>query len=223
MSTIIRTPSSKKIKIYTKGADSIIQRRLCEKSSKIFTETEINLTIFATSGLRTLCCAYKEIPDNEYDEWEKRYNKALLMPASSLEERALRDQSLNDVMSEIEENLILLGATAIEDKLQEGVPETIETLIRAGINIWMLTGDKLETATNISYSCRLLRNIQAIECYHIIKDETLDSCRETLVNAEAKLNEHPEDFTLIIDSKFSTHTHKKKSIYDIINIFFKFR
>ncbi|OTF71789.1 phospholipid-transporting ATPase IA-like protein, partial [Euroglyphus maynei] len=200
MSTIIRT-SSNKVKIYTKGADSIIQRRLCEQSLNDFSQTETNLTIFATDGLRTLCCAYREIPDDSYEDWENRYNRAILMPAASLDERALRDQSLNDLMSEIEENLILLGATAIEDKLQEGVPETIEILMRAGINIWMLTGDKLETATNISYSCRLLKNIQALESYHIVKDETLDSCRESLVNAETKLAQHPEDFTLIIDSK----------------------
>lgn len=55
----------------------------------------------------------------------------------------------------IEKELILLGCTAIEDKLQEGVPNCIETLSRAGIKIWMLTGDKLETAINIAYGSLL--------------------------------------------------------------------
>jgi P-type E1-E2 ATPase len=51
----------------------------------------------------------------------------------------------------IENDLILIGSTAIEDKLQEGVPRCIETLQRAGIKIWVLTGDKIETAINIAY------------------------------------------------------------------------
>jgi phospholipid-translocating ATPase len=65
---------------------------------------------------------------------------------------------MREVESQIERNLILLGATALEDKLQDGVPETISDLHRAGIKIWMLTGDKLETAENIGYLCNLLNS-----------------------------------------------------------------
>ncbi|KPM02924.1 phospholipid-transporting ATPase IA-like protein [Sarcoptes scabiei] len=200
MSTIIRNDSSQ-IKIYTKGADSIIQKRLSTDSLIEFTQTEVNLTTFATDGLRTLCCAYRVINDDYYLDWEHRYNKAILMSASTPEEKNLRDQRLNDIMSEIEDDLTLLGATAIEDKLQEGVPQTIETLMRAGIGIWMLTGDKLETATNISYSCRLLKNIQNLNSYHIVKNEDIEETRKSLFSAHAKLKEYSDNFTLIIDSK----------------------
>lgn len=141
MSTIVRTPS-KQLRLYTKGADSIIALRLNDESVEEFATTETALTIFATEGLRTLCVAYADITEARYKDWEKRYNKALLMPKNGSHENKSRDQLLNDLMEEIESNLTLLGATAIEDQLQVGVPETIETLMRAGINIWMLTGDK---------------------------------------------------------------------------------
>lgn len=200
MSTIVRTTSGE-IKIYTKGADSIIQQRLCKNSLKDFNKTENNLGIFATEGLRTLCCAYANIDDDKYNHWEQRYKKALLMPASSPEQRNQRDTSINELMSEIESDLSLLGVTAIEDKLQDGVPETIQLLMKAGINIWMLTGDKLETATNISYSCGLLENLQMLESYHIIKATTLDDTREALVIAQKKLANSSENFSLVIDSK----------------------
>jgi len=64
---------------------------------------------------------------------------------------------LEAVYDEIEKNLFLLGATGIEDKLQIGVPDTIADLMKAGIRIWILTGDKKETAINIGYSCQLLK------------------------------------------------------------------
>ncbi len=69
---------------------------------------------------------------------------------------AKREELMNDLAEMIEINLTLLGSTAIEDKLQEEVGETIAAIKEAGINIWVLTGDKLETAINIGYSCSLL-------------------------------------------------------------------
>ena len=63
---------------------------------------------------------------------------------------------MEQVAEELEKDFDLVGATAIEDKLQEGVPETIEHIKAAGIKLWVLTGDKIETAINIGYSCRLL-------------------------------------------------------------------
>lgn len=202
MSVIARCPSGK-LKIYTKGADSIIHKRLSSTSLEEFRSTEKNLTVFATDGLRTLCCAYADLEADYYKDWESRYNKATLMSSSQTDsESKSRQECLDDLMSEIESDLTLLGATAIEDKLQEGVPETIETLMKAGIRIWMLTGDKQETATNIGYSCRLLKNVQSLESYHIVNEDTLDTTRSSLAEAENKLNQNSDDFTLIIDSMF---------------------
>jgi phospholipid-translocating ATPase len=77
--------------------------------------------------------------EDEYAAWNERYHEATV----SLDDR---DQKIEDVSDELERDLRLLGATAIEDRLQDGVPETIRDLKRAGIKIWVATGDKLETA-----------------------------------------------------------------------------
>jgi phospholipid-translocating ATPase len=65
---------------------------------------------------------------------------------------------VSELYEKIERNLLLVGSTAIEDKLQDGVPECIAKLAKANIKIWVLTGDKQETAINIGYSCQLLTN-----------------------------------------------------------------
>lgn len=67
-----------------------------------------------------------------------------------------RDRLLDGIFDRYERELTLIGATAVEDLLQENLPETLEDFRKAGIKIWMLTGDKLETAKNIGYSCSLL-------------------------------------------------------------------
>lgn len=206
MSAIVRTPAGR-IKLYIKGADSIIAKRLSPASVQEFAATEAALTVFATEGLRTLCVASADLTEERYAAWEKKYNDALSLPKTSESEESgknggkSRDEIINEVSSEIETNLTLLGATAIEDKLQVGVPETIETLMRAGISIWMLTGDKQETAINIGYSCRLLKSVQAVECYHIINEDSTERTLESIQVAEEKLRAHPADFTLVIDTK----------------------
>lgn len=144
MSVIVRAPNGK-IKLYIKGADSMIIERV--KDSQLVNETEEHLTEFAKIGLRTLCCAMVLIDEQSYQKWNKKYTKTLIDQKNLTGKK--REESLNNIMNEIEQNLSLLGATAIEDKLQEQVPETIETLLKAGIKIWVLTGDKQETAINI--------------------------------------------------------------------------
>ena len=91
----------------------------------------------------------REIPEEEYQHWSKVYNKA----AATINGRG---DALDKAAEMIERDLVLLGATAVEDKLQDGVPDTIYTLQQAGIKIWVLTGDRQETAINIGLSCRLI-------------------------------------------------------------------
>nr|XP_025043499.1 phospholipid-transporting ATPase IK [Pelodiscus sinensis] len=90
---------------------------------------------FAEETLRTLCLACKEVAEEDYAEWCKKHHEASVL----LENRA---QELDKVYEEIEQDLQLLGATAIEDKLQDGVPETIQLLKQGNIKVWVLTGDK---------------------------------------------------------------------------------
>ncbi|KAB0372810.1 hypothetical protein FD755_015563, partial [Muntiacus reevesi] len=142
MSVIVRTPSGQ-LRLYCKGADNVIFERL-SKDSKYMEETLCHLEYFATEGLRTLCVAYADLSERDYEEWLQVYQEA----STILKDRA---QRLEECYEIIEKNLLLLGATAIEDRLQAGVPETIATLLKAEIKIWVLTGDKQETAINIVF------------------------------------------------------------------------
>uniref|UniRef100_A0A6I8P734 Phospholipid-transporting ATPase n=1 Tax=Ornithorhynchus anatinus TaxID=9258 RepID=A0A6I8P734_ORNAN len=147
MSVLLRDPEGT-IHLYTKGADTVIFERL-QDDGPIEIATEKALGAFAEETLRTLCLASKKVEEKVYKEWKKRHHAASVL----LQNRA---QELDKVYEEIEQDLQLLGATAIEDKLQEGVPDTIHLLKKGNIKVWVLTGDKQETAVNIGYACRLL-------------------------------------------------------------------
>ncbi|KAF2168212.1 hypothetical protein M409DRAFT_53511 [Zasmidium cellare ATCC 36951] len=110
---------------------------------------------FATEGLRTLLYGYRFLDDEEYKSWKKIYHDA----TTSLVDRQLLIEKAGEM---IEHQLELGGATAIEDKLQKGVPETIDRLRRANIKMWILTGDKRETAVNIGHSCRLIKDYSSV-------------------------------------------------------------
>ena len=93
--------------------------------------------------------AMKVIDESEYREFSKEI-------AEAEKDVMQRDKLLAQIYDRFERGLVLLGGTAVEDRLQDNVPETIHDLQEAGIKIWMLTGDKLETAENIGYSCKLI-------------------------------------------------------------------
>ncbi|KAF9540200.1 hypothetical protein EC957_004559 [Mortierella hygrophila] len=116
-----------------------------------YQQTMDHIQEYATTGLRTLLYGHRFLSKEEYSLWSKKYADA----QSALDGR---QEKLEQVAELLEQNLDMTGATAIEDKLQDGVPETIDKLRRAGIRLWMLTGDKRETAINIGYSCRLIKD-----------------------------------------------------------------
>ncbi|KAG6810123.1 hypothetical protein H0H92_013221 [Tricholoma furcatifolium] len=150
MSVILRKLGEDgRIFMLSKGADNIIFQRLKESEHELMAATEVHLNEFANNGLRTLTLAYKVIAESEYFDWSKRYHDASLALDN-------REEKLEAVCDYLERDLRLLGATAIEDRLQDGVPETIADLKRAGIRIWVATGDKLETAIAIGRSTNLI-------------------------------------------------------------------
>uniref|UniRef100_A0A671QHB9 Phospholipid-transporting ATPase n=1 Tax=Sinocyclocheilus anshuiensis TaxID=1608454 RepID=A0A671QHB9_9TELE len=161
MSIILRFPDGK-IRLYCKGADTVIYQRL-DANSKDKETTQEALDIFANETLRTLCLCYKDISQAEYDAWAQKHQAASVSMGN-------REEVLDTVYEEIEKNLLLIGATAIEDKLQDGVPETIAKLAKADIKIWVLTGDKKETAENIGYSCQLLTDDMKIHYGEDVKN-----------------------------------------------------
>ncbi|XP_044022305.1 probable phospholipid-transporting ATPase VD [Siniperca chuatsi] len=159
MSVVVRHPLSGQVVVYTKGADSVIMdltktpkgaEQAQELYSHIREQTQKHLDSYARDGLRTLCIAKKVLEEEEYEVWLKRQ----LLAERSIENR---EELLLESAQRLETNLTLLGTTGIVDRLQEEVPETIEALQRAGIKVWVLTGDKKETAINIAHSCKLLR------------------------------------------------------------------
>uniref|UniRef100_A0A8C1STR4 Phospholipid-transporting ATPase n=1 Tax=Cyprinus carpio TaxID=7962 RepID=A0A8C1STR4_CYPCA len=192
MSVIVRTPTGK-LRLYCKGADNMIFERLNE-TSQYKDLTVAHLEQFATEGLRTLCFAYVDLEEEAYQEWLKEYNRI----STVLKDRA---QKLEECYELIEKNLLLLGATAIEDRLQAGVPETIATLMKANIKIWVLTGDKQETAINIGYSCKLVSHGMSLV---IVNEDSLDATRATLTAHCSSLGDSlrkENELALIIDGQ----------------------
>lgn len=152
MSVVVKTPQNQ-IVLLCKGADSIIFERLAKtkENEVLLQETLQMLTVFAAEGLRTLVLAKAVLDPQRHAEWALRYEQAQCQLTG-------RAEAVAAVGDELEYNLDLVGTTAIEDKLQDEVPQTIELLIAAGIKVWVLTGDKQETAINIGYACALLNN-----------------------------------------------------------------
>lgn len=176
MSVVVRHPLSNQVVVYTKGADSVIMELLSgaspdgpslEKQQMMIREkTQKHLDDYAKQGLRTLCIAKKVMSDTEYAEWLRNH----FLAETSIDNK---EELLLESAMRLENKLTLLGATGIEDRLQEGVPESIEALHKAGIKIWMLTGDKQETAVNIAYACKLLEPDDKL---FILNTETKDAC-----------------------------------------------
>jgi magnesium-transporting ATPase (P-type) len=148
MSSLVRINGQ--LVLMAKGADNVIlDRAVGGADSPQYATLLSQLSDFAKEGLRTLVIAQRQIPEVEATAWLKKYHAA----AAAIENRG---EKLEEVAEEIEKQLTVVGATAIEDKLQDGVPNAIAELARAGIKLWVLTGDKQETAINIGYSCKLL-------------------------------------------------------------------
>lgn len=150
MSVIVRNEEGKLL-LLCKGADSVMFERLARDGREFEEPTREHIGEYADAGLRTLVLAYRELDGEEYDEFNHEFTEA----KNSLS--ADREDMIEEAAEKIERDLILLGATAVEDKLQNGVPECIDKLAQAGIKIWVLTGDKMETAINIGFACSLLR------------------------------------------------------------------
>lgn len=144
-----------------------LENPVVRDESEVFTKCFQHLEEFATEGLRTLLYAQRFISEADYQAWKKTYDEA----TTSLHDREERIEAAGEL---IEQSFDLVGATAIEDKLQKGVPDTIDRLRRANIKTWMLTGDKRETAINIAHSARICRPGSDIYILDITKG-TLDS------------------------------------------------
>ncbi|XP_071325988.1 phospholipid-transporting ATPase ID isoform X2 [Trachinotus anak] len=179
MSVIVRNPEGR-IRLYCKGADTVLLERLHPCNQELMNITSDHLNEYAADGLRTLALAYRDLSEDEWEAWSESHRCA---------DKATdyREDRLAAAYEQIEQDMMLLGATAIEDKLQEGVPETIAVLSLANIKIWVLTGDKQETAVNIGYSCKMLTD-DMTEVF-IISGHTVQSVRQELRRARERMIE----------------------------------
>ncbi|KAK7935318.1 phospholipid-translocating P-type ATPase [Apiospora marii] len=213
MSAIYRCPDGK-IRCYCKGADTVILERLNDNNPHV-DQTLLHLEEYAAEGLRTLCLAMREIPETEFREWYAVFDKAQTTVGGN------RAEELEKAAELIEREFYLLGATAIEDRLQDGVPETIHTLQQANIKVWVLTGDRQETAINIGMSSKLLSEDMTLL---IINEETAAMTRDNIQkkleairnNAEGAIE--MDTLALVIDGKSLTYALEKdmeKMFYDL--------
>jgi phospholipid-transporting ATPase len=194
LSIIVR--DNGQIKMYIKGADSVINKLLTNKSKKEFNEeAQHYVDFFSKSGLRTLYVGMKVIDEKTYEDWRKIWDKAIL----NLEDK---NSEVKKAQELIEKDFYLIGATIVEDRLQDEVPETIRDLRQAGIKIWMITGDKMDTAFNIGISCNLISKDNQL---FFVKGEN----GETIEKLEREFSEFKESlkdlknlpgYSIIIDS-----------------------
>uniref|UniRef100_A0A8C9EKH2 Phospholipid-transporting ATPase n=1 Tax=Pavo cristatus TaxID=9049 RepID=A0A8C9EKH2_PAVCR len=146
MSVIVRTTTGKLL-LFCKGADSSIFPRVQQEEIQ---QTKVHVDRNAMDGYRTLCVAFKELTQKEYDRIDRQLNEAKM----ALQDR---EEKMAKVFEDTEADMHLIGATAVEDRLQEQSAETIEALHAAGMKVWVLTGDKMETAKSTCYACRLFQ------------------------------------------------------------------
>ncbi|KAK1175311.1 putative phospholipid-transporting ATPase VD isoform X1 [Acipenser oxyrinchus oxyrinchus] len=208
MSVVVRHPVTGQVVVYSKGADSVIMDLLDSSPKddiqekilrKIKEQTQKHLDDYAKEGLRTLCIAYKVLSDAEYEEWLKHH----FLAETNIDHR---EELLLESAVKLETNLILLGATGIVDRLQEGVAETIEALQKAGIKIWVLTGDKQETAINIAYSCKLLSPLDKVFTVNCNSKDCCEALLNSLIKEIRESVRGPSGgpapgFSLVIDGK----------------------
>ncbi|KTG36867.1 hypothetical protein cypCar_00042569 [Cyprinus carpio] len=213
MSVVVRHPLTGEVVVYTKGADNVIME-LAEAaedgfSREIMERTQRHLDQYAREGLRTLCVAKKVLEEQEYKAWLKRHEYA----ETSIENR---EELLLESAERLETNLTLLGASGIVDRLQEEVPETIEALQEAGIKVWVLTGDKQETAINIAFACKLIRPTDHILMANCDSKETCEARLQELqheirqVTKEGTPEDDSSDSVLVIDGRTLDYALQKE-------------
>lgn len=169
------TAASPRSSFQTDYADfELVEESLAVDEPAVIERCCQHINDFATEGLRTLLYGYRFLGEEEYQTWRKVYRDA----TTSLINRQREIERAGEL---IEHSLELAGATAIEDKLQKGVPETIDKLRRAGIKLWMLTGDKRETAINIGHSCRLIKDYSTVTILDVERPHLEQQIASTIV------------------------------------------
>ncbi len=189
MSIIVRDDEHR-IWLYCKGADCAVWPRL-RAGCALSEPTAAIIDSMATKGLRTLAFAVREVSERDWLSWSKQWAQCQIAVEA-------RQELLDSTMNTIESGLWLVGATGVEDCLQEGVVQTIKRLQEANINVWILTGDKLETALNVAYSSQIISRTSNVLKILDAEDHT-NICRQLDMFREAILNGDSKDNVIVVD------------------------
>lgn len=158
-SILCRDHATQRLTLFIKGADSVVLAALSERnhSGKVLQAKE-QMQVYSSNGLRVLCIAERDVPETEYQTWLKRYLAVRCSSSSNSTKSGgeSMEEAVERVVSELEQQLTFIGVSGIEDKIQDGAPECLEKFRAAGIKVWMLTGDRPDTAMNVAYSVRLV-------------------------------------------------------------------
>ncbi|XP_018398443.1 PREDICTED: probable phospholipid-transporting ATPase IF [Cyphomyrmex costatus] len=188
MSVIVKDTAGD-IWLYCKGADSAVMPLITKGKTR---KTNAHVADFSMRGLRTLVVAYKKMNQSEYENLIHNIEQARQIIGAERETRMTRAYNL------MENGLTLLGVTAVEDRLQDKVQETLECLRVAGIKIWVLTGDKAETAENIAFLCGHFK--KGTEVLRLMDESSGQACLLILTSFERKIKLEPyKQYGLIID------------------------
>ena len=202
MSVIIQNISNpEEIYLFMKGADNVILKKLDNENiinQSVKNNLQNALEIYGKEGLRILAVAYKKLTLEEMNKYQKEFFKASKSTYS-------KKEKIEELAKKVETNLIFLGVTAIEDELQDNVNETLKDFSDAGIKLWVLTGDKKDTAISIGYSCGLFDD----EKFNIFEiNEGLNK-----IQLEARLNELVEQFNDLVDKMDKGKSKHIKVLY----------
>ena len=179
MGIILKNKKHGHIIYYLKGAENVMMKFVKNEYISYISENAENL---ATKGLRTLVLSQKLISQDDFNKWNKEYQEAL----TSMDNR---QEKISKVISKLENNMDFLCVTGVEDLLQDEVATTIDNLRNAGMKVWMLTGDKVETATCISISAGIKAKNHKI--YTIRNDEfSHESLDQDVKELKNKFNEY---------------------------------
>lgn len=182
MGILVKHLETNRLIFYLKGAEVVMEAKVMESSRPFLRETCENL---ASTGLRTLVISQKYVSWDEYENWSRKYELA----KTEMEDR---EKKVQKVVEQLEENMEFLCVTGVEDKLQLDVADTIESLRNGGVQVWMLTGDKVETATCIAISTGLKAKSQKLFFMRELKTSSE-------VENHLKQFEGLEDTILVID------------------------
>ncbi|XP_076046223.1 phospholipid-transporting ATPase IF-like isoform X2 [Oratosquilla oratoria] len=190
MSVVVQEKAEDSFWVLTKGAESSVLSRCSSTDNHLVRLTEKHIDDYALLGLRTLAVARRHLTRDEYNALANDYN-------SAMQEIDGREQAVRTVVDRFESDLELLGATGVEDKLQDGVQETLEALRVAGIKVWILTGDKVETAVNIAYACGHFKRFMKI--LRVTRCKDAETASRALSDCWTQMKDEDVTYGLVVD------------------------